>query len=295
MSGKFSVTVVGGANMDIGGSVTGELRLRDSNIGHIGIKPGGVGRNIAHDLCLLGLDVRLIAAVGGDLFGAGLLESCRELGMDMSLAPVFPDERSSCYLYVNDCGGDMRVAVNDMGITERITPEHLEKCLDKINRCDAVVLDANLTEEAIGFLAENCAAPLYADPVSCAKALRLKNALPKLTALKPNAMEAETLTGEKEPEKAARALLRMGVKRVFVSLGAEGIVAAEGDTLLRLPSEKAAVVNTTGAGDAATAAIVWAGVRGLSLEATAQAALKAAALTCESESANCERLRDLSV
>lgn len=91
---------------------------------------------------------------------------------------------------------------------------------------DAVVLDANLEAETLVFIAENCTVPLYADPVSTAKAPRLLGALKRLRAIKPNAMEAMALTGEKDPERAALALLERGVEQVFISLGRDGMLAA---------------------------------------------------------------------
>lgn len=276
---QYSAVVIGGANMDICGSPTGKLIAEDSNPGTVSVRPGGVGRNIAHNLCLLGLDVSLITALGGDIFSAGLLESCRALGMDMRMARSLPERRSSTYLYVTDESGDMHVGISDMDIVECVDPQWLSRHIARINRADAVVIDANLPEESIAFLAENCTAPMVADPVSTVKALRLKSILPRLRAIKPNALEAAALTGEQEPERAAKALLRAGVKQVYVSLGPDGILAAQGESLIRLPCENRPVVNTTGAGDAATAAIVWAGVHGLDLASTAAAALRAGAIT----------------
>ena len=58
--------VIGGLNADIWGRPSGPIILRDSNPGSVTLTPGGVGRNIAHDLCLLGLDVSLVSAVGDD-------------------------------------------------------------------------------------------------------------------------------------------------------------------------------------------------------------------------------------
>ena len=274
------VTVIGGANTDIGGGPAASLRLHDSNPGRIELRPGGVGRNIAHNLRLLGLPVRLIAAVGDDLLGAGLKAGCEALGMDVSRMLTLPGERSSSYLYVTDAEGEMHVGIADMDIVERITPEHLRPLLGELNASAAVVADANLSAETLDFLAESCTAPLYADPVSTAKAPRMKKLLPRLAAFKPNALEASLLTGEEDPERAARALLRLGMKRVFVSLGAQGLIAAEGDALLRLSCLPGPVVNTTGAGDAAMAAVVWAGLRGLDLRSAALAALSAGAQTC---------------
>ena len=285
------ITVIGGANMDVGGSPVAALRLHDSNPGAVRLRPGGVGRNIAHDLCLLGPDVSLVTALGDDLFGAGLRQSCEALGMDLSMTLTVPGARSSTYLYVSDEKGDMHVGVADMAVTEQLSPAALEPWLSRINASDAVVLDANLSAETIAFLARVCTAPLYADPVSTAKASRLKAVLPRLTAIKPNALEAAALTGEEEPERAARVLLKAGVRRVLVSLGAQGMLAAEGETLLRLPCLPCRVVDTTGAGDAAMAAVIWAGVRGLSLEETARAALSAGAQTAASAETNPPGLR----
>ncbi len=287
---KYSAVVIGGANMDICGSPSGSLIMADSNPGTVVVRPGGVGRNIAHNLCLLGLEVSLVAALGGDLFSAGLMDSCKALGMDMSMSLSLPERRGSTYLYVTDETGEMQVGVSDMEITQSITPQYLKQVIGRINRADAVVIDGNLSPESIAYLTGNCTVPLYADPVSTVKALRLKGSLPRLRALKPNVLEAAALTGEQEPERAARALINAGVEQVFISLGAEGILAAQGDSLIRLPCERGPVVNTTGAGDAATAAIVWAGVHGLDLAAAAAAALHAGAMTSACPETNCPAL-----
>lgn len=280
------VAVIGGVNMDIGGSPFAKLVMRDSNPGIITARPGGVGRNIAHDLRLLGVNVSLVTAVGGDVYGQGILDSCRELGIDMSLARILPERRSSTYLYVTDETGDMQIGIADMEITECITPEYLASRMDEINAFDAVVLDANLSAESVEYAARHCTAPIIADPVSTAKAMRLVPVLDKLWAIKPNIYEAEKLTGEHDPEKAAAALLDKGVKRVFISLGEEGMLAAERGSIVHMPRELVTVVNTTGAGDAATSAIVWAALAGMDIAGCARAAVKAGAITACCEGAN---------
>ena len=288
-----AAVVIGGVNMDICGKPFIRTVRRDSNPGRISCSPGGVGRNIAHDLRLLGSEVSLIAAFGGDAMGNELLESCRELGIDTSMSLQLSSESSSCYMYISDERGDMLLAVSDMDITKRITPEHIAENIDRINSFDAAVLDANLEEETLLFAAEHIRIPVFADPVSAAKAQRLKKALPYLTALKPNLLEAQTLTGRVRAEDCARALVDMGVKKVFVSMGADGIIAAEGDRIIKLPAEACRTVNTTGAGDAAAAALVWAGMEGMKTEKAAALSMKAAALTCGSERANCPELADI--
>lgn len=272
-----SVIVIGAVNIDICGRPKQKLNMRDSNPGEVSFAPGGVGRNIAHNLRLLGVKVKFIAAIGTDVYGESILKSCVELGMDMSLAKRVEGGRTSSYVYICDDNGDMAVGVSDTDIAASITPEYLAEHIAEINSADAVVFDGNLPDETVKWIADNVTAPLYADPVSARKAERLKPALNKLCAFKPNDVEAMSMTGEKTPEDAARALVNAGVKRVFVSLGAEGLIAAEKDMLLKLPCAETELVSANGAGDAAMAAIVWAGVHACSLEDTANVALKAAA------------------
>ena len=273
------VTVIGGANTDICGMPEQHLLRHDSNPGRVSLRHGGVGRNIACNLCRLGLSVQLLTAVGDDLLGGMLLESCRAEGLDMSLSRVVPGMRSSVYLYLTDERGEMDAAVADMEVTAQLTPDYLAARLPEINTSDAVVLDANLSAETIAFLAEEIRVPLYADAVSTAKAPRLRAALGRMAALKPNLLEARTLTGCDSAEDCAAALLGTGLGRVYLSLGAGGILAAAGKERVHLPCRETAVVNTTGAGDAATAAIVWAELNGLGLAEAAMAANLAAGLT----------------
>ena len=110
------VTVVGGMNMDIGGWPGEELVAQDSNPGRVRMSPGGVGRNIAHNMSLMGLDVRLLTAFGDDVYAQKLAAVCGELGIDISQSPVIPGGHTSTYLFINDQQGDMQLAVSDMDI-----------------------------------------------------------------------------------------------------------------------------------------------------------------------------------
>lgn len=287
-----AAVVFGGINMDIWGRPAAPLVQKDSNPGAVTMRPGGVGRNIAHDLRLLGLEVSLVAPIGGDVYAAAVVDSCQALGIDLSMAPVFKDMRSSTYLYITDENGDMELAVSDMELCSALTPELVAPILPRL-QAGAVVVDANLPPETIAYICNHCPIPVYADPVSTGKAMKLQPVLHRLAAIKPNALEAECLTGESDPERAALALVDRGVQRVFISLGAQGMIAADKKELLRLPGLATQVVNSTGAGDAATAAIVLAGIRGMSLRETALLAQKAGAATCRSESANAPELANI--
>lgn len=96
-SGTYAA-VVGGVNVDIGGQSYAPLVARDSNPGRVRISLGGVGRNIAHNMSLLGVDVRLLTAFGDDLHAQRVAASCGELGIDISHALQVPGGTTSTYL-----------------------------------------------------------------------------------------------------------------------------------------------------------------------------------------------------
>ena len=98
--------VVGGVNMDIGGVSAAPLVSADSNPGVVRISLGGVGRNIAHNMALLGVDTRLLTAFGDDAHAQRIAASCGELGIDISRALQVPGERTSTYLFIADEGGE---------------------------------------------------------------------------------------------------------------------------------------------------------------------------------------------
>lgn len=283
---KPYVVVIGGANMDIAGRATSGLMMRDSNIGSVRLSPGGVGRNIAHNLALLGCDVRLVTAFGGDSQGSSLKESCRSAGIDISASITIEGGSSSTYLFVMDDTGDMLVAINDMGILEELTRERIAERMDLVRGAAVCVVDSNLPERTIAWLTAEAQVPLFCDPISVAKAPKLIGSLSNLHTIKPNLMEAEALSGihvhdDVSRRLAGKALLDAGVGRVFVSLGTEGLMCLEGNQHLELPCLPSRLVNATGAGDAMMAALVWSYLHDMNLEEAGVAGLAASAIAVE--------------
>ena len=278
--------VVGAVNMDIGGISQAPLVGADSNPGRVRMSLGGVGRNIAHNMALLGVDTRMITALGDDANARSIRDSCTELGIDLSTAVTVPGAATSTYLYISGPAGDMALAVSDMEIYAALTPETVSARQELLDNAAQVVVDTNIPAETIVWLADNCTAPLFADPVSTVKAEKLRPILGKLHTLKPNRLEAETLSGvaitdEKSLCAAADALLSTGLKRVFISLGSEGVLAADQAEKLRLRRMPGPVVNATGGGDAFMAGLVWAALNGAGLGDSALAGLAAASIAVE--------------
>ena len=285
-SGSYAV-VVGGVNVDIGGKSFAPLVAQDSNPGSVHMTLGGVGRNIAHNLSLLGTDVRMLTAFGDDVHGQRIAASCSELGIDASHARRITGGTTSTYLYLTDEKGEMALAVSDMEICKKITPTYLAGNLNLLQNAQLVIVDTNIPQESLIYLAENCTVPMFCDPVSTIKAEKLRPILGKIHTLKPNRLEAELLSGiqirsDEDVERAAEKLLEMGVHRLFISLGADGVYAAMGKQRVKLPNLPGEMVNTTGCGDAFMAALGWAYLEGMDLRQTAMAGLAAGAIAMES-------------
>ena len=290
------VYVIGAVNMDLSGTPAAPLRAGDSNPGRITLTPGGVGRNIAENLRLLGRKVSLITITGEDTYADMIREHCLNTGIDLQYSFTDPLGRTSAYLCINEENGDLNVAVSDMTICDGLTPEKLEPLLPVLNRGSMVIADANLPEETLDWIAEKVTVPLAADPVSVSKAPKLRRLLSRLTLIKPNIPETEILTGlnigaDLNLSRAADALHRLGVRRVYISLGGRGVWAddvREGGILL--PCAPGNIVNTTGCGDAFVAAAADAFLNGLGTFDAARRALAASAICAEDPSAVSARL-----
>lgn len=267
--------------MDMSATLNGAFIAADSNPGHIEVGYGGVARNIAHNLALLGARTQLLTIFGGDLFGGLMHDYCKQQGIDVHLSERESSQRSGIYLCLHNQAGEMITAVADTEAIRLITPEWLAKRIGEINMSEFIVADTNVTEDSIRWLMENVTAPLFIDGVSSTKAHRVVNALrkcklPYLHTLKLNLKEALAVTETATYSEAAQQLLDLGVAHVYITLGAEGVYcrnAAEEWLFPILPGE---IVNTTGAGDAFLAGVVFAHAKGISFPQTAQYGLMAA-------------------
>lgn len=289
MEQKPYVVVVGGLNLDIAGLCGQIYREKDSNIGSVALSAGGVGHNIAQNLAKLGVPVELITVFGDDHFGRILEEECEKDHIGLHYAQKVPGGKSCTYLYITDNSGEMMSAVNAMELIHLVTPAFLEERKELINGAALCVVDANISEESIGWMAENCTVPMYADPVSTIKLPRLKALLPKLEGFKPNAMEAGLLTGieitdEASAKAAADKLLDLGIQNIFISMGAKGIFCCNRRESALVPIVKTEIVSVNGAGDCSMAVICWARYRfgtALSLKRVGEMTQKAASLTLQ--------------
>ncbi|WP_430885374.1 PfkB family carbohydrate kinase [Fusibacter sp. JL216-2] len=257
------VLVIGGSNVDITGFPKDLLRLEDSNPGSVKMSLGGVGRNIGENLARLGMSTKMMTAVGKDVYGQKIIEESRLIDLDMSQALVLENASTSIYLSIMDEEGDMKLALSDMDIAERIDIDYINKNARLIRNAAAVVVDANLNQSVLEYLFSNFKdVKFFVDTVSAAKAMKLKNLLGYVHTIKPNRIETEALTGVKvktveDAYEAIDVFLNQGIKQVFISLGQDGVVYGSEDKKEIFKPKQIKMVNATGAGDAFMAAIVF--------------------------------------
>jgi pseudouridine kinase len=278
------VTVIGGVNMDISAALTAPFLPADSVPGQVTLGCGGVARNIAHNLRLLGHEVKFVSVFGGETFGEMCWRECRAIGLDLTLSERCEGMRNGLYLCVNDQTGDMIAAVADTDIISHITPAFLAARISDINNSDLVIADTNISTEALQYLIDHCTAPVIIDTVSTAKAPRIIKALQQsqrqhLHALKLNLIEAQTVTHCDTAKAAADHLTTMGVHQVYITLGSDGVYCSDGIHHNHYKAIPTRVINTTGAGDAFIAGVAHAQMQLEPFPSCAQTGLQAAHAT----------------
>ena len=258
----MKITVIGESNIDIAVVPHAELNTTGCTPGAIAFHHGGVARNIAHNLCMLGHEVRLASVFGNDNFAGQLIEDCRQLGMDLSLSSRF-DAKSPIFLSFNDDTGNMLSAVSDASLNDRMDLDWLKGKMEAINTADIIVADTLISAEALAYLIDHCEAPLYIDTVSPGKAMRLVEAMKikkrhTIFALKCNHVEAAQITGESDTIDSAKKLNDSGINHVYLTMGSSGAVYCSEGFATAFPALPSPITNVTGSGDAFFAGIIHA-------------------------------------
>lgn len=250
--------VIGGANVDMAGSCTARLIPGDSNPGIVRSSAGGVGRNIAENLARLGLECSMITAVGEDLGQTLIEKSCNENNINTDHFFIFPSHSTGTYLAINNQLGALLAAISDMSIIDELTPAALNSKLAFMNEHDQWVIEANLSESTLNWIAQNKnGKPLLVDAVSATKAPKLKNILNDIEVLKVNRDEASAILHESgEDIYLAEALYKAGVKNVLLSQGPQGAILLNKDGAIHKGAVKGNNASDTGAGDALFAGFI---------------------------------------
>lgn len=283
------VVVIGASGMDLIGKVAGPLSTGTSNPGRLRTSPGGVARNVAENLARLGMETELITALGDDPNGRQLLDQAAQAGIGVDHCVRVPGARTGAYLALLDEHGRLHAGVDDMRVIDGLTPEHLHAAEAVIAKASAVFLDANLSEATLSTALELAAAHgvrVAADPTSRNLAPRLRPHLAGLWLITPNEAEAGVLCprpiahAQMQPAiEAARQLVASGVEIAVVALAEFGVAYASAQESGHVPAVRTEIADPTGAGDAMTAAVIFALLHEIPLDEAVRLGASAAALT----------------
>ncbi|KAL9961537.1 hypothetical protein ACROYT_G030495 [Oculina patagonica] len=190
--------VIGGSNVDF--IATAEQIIPEaSNPGQVRMSFGGVGRNLSECLARLGLKPVFVSAIGSDPLGVMMLKHCEEVNMVTRGIYTSKVNHTGTYSAILSQNGDFHVAVGDMDIHKVISPDNISAFEEPIKHAPIVMLDGNITEEAIDHACHFCAAnhiPVWFEPTCIMKAEKpfLSDAWHSITYVSPNLKELRTMS-----------------------------------------------------------------------------------------------------
>lgn len=284
------VLVIGGAGIDIIGSLTGELMPGSSTPAHIRTSFGGVARNVAENLARLGHAVDLISVVGDDDEGERLLDRVSVAGVRVEGVVRSRAFSTGAYLGIVNAKGGLEYALDDMQAIHALTPEKIRDREGYFKEAGLLFIDANIpvkTLRTIMSLARKNHLLVCADPTSATLAIRLQPYLDSLFLITPNSREAaffcrpsyETIADRYRAQEAAKHLVSHGVELAIITLAEMGLCYATTETSGYIPALHTNIVDPTGAGDALSAAAIFALLNEIPIDDAVRLGVSAASLT----------------
>jgi len=256
MSSEPHIVVVGSANIDLTTFTDEFPRPGETIFGrefHLGF--GGKGANQAVAARLCGARVSMVAHVGDDLFGPATIQNFAARGIDTSHVQITKGVSSGVAPIFVDSAGQNRILVVK-GANDALLPADVDAAADLLRTADCIVMQLEIPLETMYYtlrLAREHGIRTILNPAP-GQMLDLEQ-LANADYVIPNETEAETLSGLPvtslhEARACAVHLLRSGLRRVIVTLGANGALLASAETVEHILPYRVEAVDTTGAGDA---------------------------------------------
>ena len=256
MAKRPRIAVVGSANIDLTTFAErfpkpGETIFGQSfNLGF-----GGKGANQAVAARLCGADVFMVARVGSDLFGPATIENFRRQGIDATYVSQLEGVSSGVAPIFVEPSGQNRILVVK-GANDAIKPADVDAAADMLRSVDCIVLQFEIPLETVYYtiaFARKHGIRCILNPAP-AQAVDMA-ALKELDYFVPNEHEAETIIGVavktvEDARSCAGKLLASGIRRVIITLGANGSLLAGRDGSEHVAAFSVNCMDSTGAGDA---------------------------------------------
>lgn len=241
-----NICVVGSINMDLvavsekrplaGETVLGEAFFTN---------PGGKGANQAVACARLGADVTMLGCVGSDLYGKSLVDNLNNEQINTSHIK-YCDGISTGIAHITIAEKDNSIIVVP-GANSIADRAYIDEHIDVIKRSDIVLAQLEIPLETVVYLAEVCKENGISFLLNPAPARHLpKGLIDNATYMTPNESEVKILFPEHWD---IESLLKLYPNKLVVTLGGEGAVFCDSGEIVKVPSFKADVVDTTGAGD----------------------------------------------
>ncbi len=286
------VLVIGATLLDTKGKPVAGLAPGMSNPAEIRSTRGGTARNVAENLARLGAEVLLISAVGDDTTGRQLMIQTAEAGVNLDYVEMVAGHNTGSYIALLEPDGLLSVALDDVQVMGTIDAAYLNRQRTLFRDASMIMFDGSLSETAMQMvvkLAKEHRVPLCADPSSARLAYKLRPYLSDLHLVVPNEIEEAALCEVDfqghDPTTSlalARRLVVAGVTNVVVTLSDYGLDYATADEMGYIPPTHTRMVDSTGTGDAVTAAILFGMLNDLQTMEAIRLGAAAAALTLQS-------------
>lgn len=245
--------VVGAINTDLIAFVDRAPRAGETVAGGtFEMHGGGKGANQAVSAARSGADVALLGAVGEDDFGKVRLDALKADGIETSAISVFPNVASGVAIIIVEESGENRIS--DLpGARDEVTSA---QCIDAYEEVQpSAILSANeLALDAQRDLfqrAKDDGIPVWFNIAPYSDDAR--SLLKLVDTLILNQGEAEDILDVRDQGQSVKTLAdglrQLGVNRVVMTLGSDGVVGFENDQEFVIESEPVDAVDTTGAGD----------------------------------------------
>lgn len=254
------ILVVGSTNMDLVMKVdrlpnAGETLLGSSFM----TAHGGKGANQAVATARLGGEVWFVSCIGNDSFGHLQREGLSSEGIHLEYLKVTDSLPTGTAMILVSATGQNTIVVTP-GANSLLQPEDI-MCLDRVFRSvEAVICQLEIPLETVEAVLEMARKHSKMSILDAGPARRVPpEILAKASLVTPNETETEALTGIhvaslESARSAAVQLHNRGVAHVVIKLGEKGSLYL-GDREIVTPGFHVPVVDTTGAGDAFTAAL----------------------------------------
>jgi pseudouridine kinase len=231
-----------------------QMLLATTNDALVTKTAGGVSRNIAHQLSLLGVPVQLISVFGNDSDGNWLKQVCIGAGVLLD-ASITKEGLSGKYTGILNVDGSLFSAFLTNAANHLITPEHLSKNITLLSTASYLLADANINVDTAEWLlafSNKTGVPFVIEPVSVPPARKFRNVdLSGLYLITPNEDELPVLCNEKAffTQQQIEVLLNKGIKNIWLHNGKHGSALYNKEKSITLHAPVIEVVDCTGAGD----------------------------------------------